>query len=326
MAIIKSKYKSPFYFRNGHVATVLPSMFRKVDGVAYERERVTTTDNDFLDLDWVSGQNDRVAIIFHGLEGSSDRHYVKGAARTFARNNWDVLAVNSRSCSGEMNLTPRFYHHADTEDVRFIVDHVLSKKVYRSLVLIGFSMGGAMILNYLGEEGSNVPKVIKAAVAYSSPVDVGGSARELEKPGQEFYLKRFLKKLKIKIRAKAEQFPELVTTDGLDEIRSFMSYDDRYTAPLHGFDGAKDFYHKASSFYKIKNIEVPTLLVIAANDPFMPGSCYPFDEAKDHKYVDLEVPQHGGHVGFPLTTLGLSWMEVRALEFVKQQIGLYDDK
>ena len=325
MAIIKSKYKTPFYFRNRRVATILPSMFRKVEGVEYERERVTTADNDFLDFDWIRGKNDRIVIIFHGLEGNSDRHYVKGAASTFAQDNWDVLAVNSRSCSGEINLSARLYHHADTEDVRFIVEHVLGKKAYHSIVLVGFSMGGAMILNYLGEEGSTVSEHITAAIAFSSPVDVGGSARELEKPGMEFYLNRFLKKLRVKIRAKAKQYPDLIKTDGLDDIKTFMVYDDRYTAPMHGFNSAEDFYHQASSYYKIRNINVPTLLVTAANDPFMPDSCYPYDEAKNHEYFDLEVPDHGGHVGFPLSGLGLSWMEVRALEFANERTGRNED-
>ena len=317
MPVIQSSYKPPFYFKNRHVATVLPSMFRKVEGVNYVRERVNTPDHDFLDLDWIDNMNDRVVLVFHGLEGNSERHYVKGVARTFSDDHWDVVAVNSRGCSGEINLASRMYHHADTEDVRFIVEHVQSRKIYKQMVMVGFSMGGAMILNYLGEEGKDVPSSIISAVAFSSPVNVGDSARELEKPGKEFYLNRFLKKLKKKIKAKAEQYPELVNTEGLDDLRLFSQYDSRYTAPLHGFANAEEFYHQASSYYKIKEITVPTLLATADNDPFMPASCYPYEEAKAHQHFYLEVPEYGGHVGFPTTSLKKSWMEDRALEFVR---------
>jgi predicted alpha/beta-fold hydrolase len=297
---------------------MLPSMFRKVNGVNYQRERVDTPDRDFLDLDWLANRNDKAVIVFHGLEGSSQRHYVQGTARTFSTAGWDVVAVNSRSCSGELNLAPRLYHHADTDDVRFIIDHVLKTKSYQQLALVGFSMGGAMILNYLGEAGQEVPEVVKSAIAFSSPVNVGDSARELEKRGREFYLNRFLKKLKRKIKAKASQHPGLLDTEGLDGLKSFLQYDDRYTAPMHGFADAEEFYHRASSYYKIKDIAIPTLLATAANDPFMPSSCYPYEEARAHQRFYLEVPRYGGHVGFPLKSLKHSWMEARALEFAME--------
>lgn len=314
MPVIHSSYSGPpFYLFTSHLETIFPSMFRKIEG-AYERERLELTDGDFLDLDWMQDNRDQLVIISHGLEGNSERHYSKGVAHYFYQRGWDAVAWNCRGCSGEVNRLPRFYHHGATEDIAAVIEHAIQKK-YREIALVGFSMGGSMTLKYLGERKDKLPDAIKSAAVFSVPCDLGASARELDKPSKSFYLNRFLKKLEKKIRAKSVLFPELISVEGIEHIKTFREFDNRYTAPLHGFADAGDFYTKASSGPYISSIQIPTLIVNALNDPFLPPACYPFDIAKDHRSVYLETPERGGHVGFSLRK-NESWMEVRAFEFI----------
>lgn len=315
MPLIKSDYKKPpFILFNGHLETVVPSMFRKVAG-QYERERLELADGDFLDLDWIRSGNSKLVIISHGLEGSSERHYSKGMATYFAERNWDALAWNCRGCSGEMNRLPRFYHHGATEDIAAVVDHGITRG-YEEVALVGFSMGGSMSLKYVGERKDNLPKEVKSTVVFSVPCNLGSSARELDKPEKKFYLNRFLKKLEKKIRAKSIKFPELISAENFDQVKTFRQFDNRYTAPLHGFVDADDFYERASCGPHLPNIQIPTLIVNALNDPFLPESCYPFEIASQHTDVHLETPVRGGHVGFSLSNGNRNWMEVRAFEFI----------
>lgn len=313
MPLIHSAYKAPFYLFNPHIETVVPSLFRKVPGF-YHRERLELADSDFLDLDWMQGQRDKLVIISHGLEGNSERHYTKGMATYFFANGWDALAWNCRGCSGEMNRLPRFYHHGATEDLAAVVDHAI-KMNYKHIVLVGFSMGGSMTLKYLGER--NTIREIKSAIVFSVPCDLGSSAAELDKPRNKFYLNRFLKKLEKKIQAKAKQFPNLLSAKDFETITTFREFDTRYTAPLHGFTDAIDFYTRASCNLHLENIKLPVLLVNALNDPFLPEACYPIELARQHTHLHLEMPTRGGHVGFSLAGK-INWMEKRALQFASQ--------
>jgi uncharacterized protein len=315
MPIIASSYShTPLYLFNKHLETIVPSIFRKVEG-RYERERLELPDGDFLDLDWMRGPGDKLVIISHGLEGSSERHYSKGTALYFHERGWDAVAWNCRGCSGEMNRLPRFYHHGATEDIAAVIDHAISKK-YAHIVLVGFSMGGSMTLKYAGERNEMLPTQIKSIATFSVPCDLGSSARELDKPNKKFYLNRFLKKLGNKIKDKASMFPELISAHGFEKIKTFRDFDNRYTAPLHGFADADDFYQKASSGQYLSQIQIPTLIANAYNDPFLPKACYPVDVAKKHTHVHLEIPKRGGHVGFTMSGKTENWMEVRAFEFV----------
>ncbi|HWA35790.1 MAG TPA: alpha/beta fold hydrolase [Cyclobacteriaceae bacterium] len=313
--ITGSSYRRPFYLFNGHLETIIPSAFRKVAGPPYRRERLELPEGDFLDLDWLENGSRRLVIISHGLEGSSDRHYSKGMANFFFKNGWDALAWNCRSCSGEMNRLPRFYHHGATEDLNAVIVNAL-KKGYETIALVGISMGGSLSLKYAGENAENLPVAVKRIVAFSVPCHLASSARELDKPAKTFYLNRFLKKLGRKIELKATTFPDIISHRGFDKIRSFEEFDNKYTAPLHGFRDARDFYERASSLPHIANITIPTLIVNALNDPFLPLECFPYDIARESKYVFLETPKHGGHTGFTLAGKEENWMEVRAFEFV----------
>ncbi|MCX8492467.1 MAG: alpha/beta fold hydrolase [Cyclobacteriaceae bacterium] len=321
MALIEnSSYKKPFYYWNGHWETIVPSMFRKIDGVTYQRERLELPDGDFVDLDELKQDSSKLVIITHGLEGNSNRHYAKGMAKYFFQNGWDAIAWNCRGCSGHTNRLPRFYHHGATEDLAAVVQHALDRKRYKTIVLIGFSMGGSMTLKYLGERGIEVDPTLKTAVVFSVPCDLGASASELDKTSRKFYLNRFLKKLSVKIKAKSQRFPKMIDAEGFDQIKSFREFDNRYTAPLHGFKNADDFYEKASCGPYLIHIKKPVLIVNSWSDPFLPLACFPIDIAKSHEYVHLETPKHGGHTAFSLIGKKENWMELRALEFISQII------
>jgi predicted alpha/beta-fold hydrolase len=310
--------KRPRLFRNGHQETVLPSLLRFIRGVKYKRERLELEDGDFLDLDWIKNGHSKVVIISHGLEGSSKRHYVKSAARFFAKQGFDVLAWNYRSCSESMNRNLRLYHHGVTDDLGAVVDHAVAQQ-YANVYLMGFSMGGSTTLKYLGEQGSNVPKQVTAASVFSVPCNLWDSGVQLKLPENSFYKNRFLKKLKKKVFFKWIQYPNQMNIQGLDEITDFDEFDDRFTAPLHGFKSGKEFYEKSSSDNVYGTITTPALIVNALNDPLLGDKCYPYDQARNHQYLYLETPEIGGHVGFTTGNWRESWMEVRALEFFKMQ-------
>jgi len=316
-SVAESTYKPPLFCSNPHVQTVGPTMFRKVPGVTYQRERIGTSDGDFLDLDWSRVGSRRLAIVLQGLEGDSGRPYMLGMVRALNRSAWDVLAMNFRGCSGEPNRTLRMYHSGETEDLHAVIRHVSASGMYSGLALVGFSLGGNAILKYLGERGDSVLDAIKAAVAISVPCDLKGCSVCLEEFRNRIYLKRFLRMLRRKIRAKASIIPESIDDVGYDRIRTLKDFDDRYTAPIHGFRDADDYYEKSSSRHFLPAISVPTLLINAADDPFLSASCFPAEDAKTNRSVFLEIPQHGGHVGFmTFDTNGEYWSETRVASFL----------
>jgi uncharacterized protein len=314
-----STYLPPWYLFNAHLETIVPSMTRNVTGVNYERERLELSDGDFIDLDWLKNVSNKLVIIAHGLEGNSERHYCKGMAKYFFQRGWAALAWNCRSCSGEINRLPRFYHHGATEDLAAVIDHASKLKQYETIVLVGMSMGGSMTLKYLGEQ-KTVAKEIKASVVFSVPCHLGASAKELDKPSKKFYLHRFLKKLGKKIKVKSELFPDLISYKGFEKITTFKEFDNRYTAPLHDFSNADDFYKRASSLNYLSSITTPTLIVNALNDPFLPPACYPIEMVKKHSHIFLEMPACGGHTGFTLAGKEYNWMEERAFEFISHHV------
>lgn len=316
MPLVESSYRPPFYLRNPHLATILPSTFRKVNGVSYNRERIHTPDGDFLDLDWSIQNSDKLVIISHGLEGSADRPYMKGMVKYFNENGWDALAWNCRSCSGELNWKPRFYHHGATEDLDQVVNHAISLGRYEQIALVGFSMGGSMTLKYLGEKEDIVPEEIIGGSVFSVPVSLKSSVDALAKRKNRIYRKRFMKKLEEKIMQKAIDFPEDVKYEDFSQIKYFPDFDNLYTAPLHGFKSAGDFYEKASAQRYMYSTKTPVLIVNALNDPFLGDDCYPVEECSDHDFIYLEMPSYGGHVGFAMADSQFNYMEKRALEFI----------
>ena len=318
MPLLDTKYdKRPAYFVNGHMETIIPSLFFKVDGINYQRERLELQDSDFLDLDWIRNGNERLVILSHGLEGDSNRHYVTRMAKHLSERNWDILAWNNRSCSGEMNRLPRFYHHGATEDIGAVVDRALPE--YDQIVMIGFSMGGGMQQKYLGEKERD--SRIKGAISFSVPCNVQDSADQLGRRGNRFYERRFIGKLKTKILRKSEIMDLPIDVEEVRNVKTFRQLDTAFTLKIHQeYDDAEDFYRKITSDQFLPNINIPLLIVNALNDPMLGDLCYPFELAKQKQNIYLETPKLGGHVGFTMPGAKSSYMEVAAERFIEEVI------
>ena len=315
--IENSLYKPPALMRSAHLLTIYPSLFRKIRDVKYERERINTPEADFLDIDWSRIGSSKVAIISHGLEGHTQRSYVLGMVRALNKHGWDVAAWNFRGCSGEPNRLPQFYHSGSSDDLETVINHIRGLGKYEKIDLVGFSMGGNITLKYLGEKSGEVPQEIGRAVAFSVPCDLKNSSYKLDKLGNALYMRRFLRSLRVKIRQKAALFPDKLNDDGYRKIKNFKHFDDRYTAKLHGFRDAEDYWQQCSSLFYLKEIRIPALLVSARDDPFLSLECYPYKIANRHEYFFLETPKHGGHVGFvQFNSSGIYWSEQRAIQFL----------
>ncbi len=318
--IHQSSYRAPFILRNGHLQTVYPSILRNLSPASYERERIDTPDDDFLDLDWSRKGSRKLAILSHGLEGSTFRHYMIGMAIRMNAQGWDALAWNYRGCSGENNRRLRMYHNGCIDDLHCVVRHALGTGLYDTVALIGFSLGGNLTLLYLGNMADALDARVRRSVVISVPCDLKAGATQLAKKKNCLYMKQFLVSLHKKVKLKMEQMPGEINDNGYERIRDFKGFDDRYTAPIHGFRDAEDYWEKCSSIRLLSAIRIPTLIVNALDDPFLQGSCFPIEEAKNSRYVYLEMPVHGGHVGFvQFNEDGSYWSENRAVEFLRQE-------
>ncbi len=317
-----STYRPPRGFRNGHLQTIYPAIFRRTPWITRQRIRIGTPDGDFLDLDKArSPGSRRTAILSHGLEGDSGNTYVQGMALALLRRRWNIVAWNFRGCSGEPNRLLRSYHSGATEDLGTVVDHIIASDAPDQLALVGFSLGGNLTLKYLGESPRD-PRIMRAAV-FSVPCDLASSSRKLESFVNRIYMARFLSRLRAKIRAKMLQFPGQIHDAGLGRMRTFREFDGAYTAPLNGFRSAEDYWERASSRPVLGSIRIPTLVVNACNDPFLAPDCYPRNAAESNPRLFLEMPDHGGHIGFVTFNRGNEyWSESRAAEFLEaSEIG-----
>ena len=322
MPVIPSKFRrSPLWLINGHFQSIYPSVYRKVNGVDYERERLTLSDGDFVDLDWLAGGNNKLLVVTHGLEGDSHRHYVKGPAKLFAQNGWDILAWNCRSCSGEMNRAFRLYHHGDINDITEVITHAQKRRDYREISLLGHSMGGSITLKYLGVNAGRLDENIKSAMVYSVPCDLESGADILNKRSNKIYYNKFLTKLRAKIEYKAKAFPGRLDLSNFDRIKVWRDFDEYFSAPLNGYRDAAEFYQQSSALNFMGDINIPTLVCNAQNDPILPEKCYPVDLCKDHPYLQLEIPTTGGHCGFMQPGDEFTYAERRAQEFSKDVRG-----
>lgn len=315
MPVLKSTFRSKI---PGHLTTILPSLFRKVSYQEPRIETIATPDNDFLELDWYdSDKSEDLVIISHGLEGNTRRAYIRGMTRHLHQDGYHVLAWNYRSCGTKINNALRFYHSGDTEDIGTIIDHCIRLQKYRSIVLVGFSMGGNVSLKYLGERSKNLDPIVRGCVAISAPIDLVGSSRILGQWQNKIYMKRFIRSLHKKVLAKSKHYPDQLSAEGYSQVKNFEDFDNRYTAPIHHFRDALDYWTKSSSLPYLEKIEVPTLILNALDDSFLSASCYPYDLAQSSKNIFLETPRSGGHVGF-FSLDETYYTERRTLEFIKK--------
>ena len=312
--IQNSTYKRPKWLFNSHLETIYPAIFRKVELLKLTSERITTPDGDFLELDWYRNANSKLVIISHGLEGNSSRAYMLGMAKIFFKNGFDVLTWNFRGCGTEMNNQVIFYHSGATYDLDFVVKH--AEKNYEEIHLIGFSLGGNLTLKYLGEKKSSIPK-IKKGVAISVPMHLASSCEKISKGENTLYSKRFLKTLKEKVVKKSLAHPGKIPVGTLRNIKTLSDFDDYFTGPLHGFSDAEEYYEVNSSLYFLDQIEVPSLILNAQNDPFLSEKCFPVHLSRNLEKVFFEFPKYGGHVGFSPENSDLPYYsEQRAIEFI----------
>lgn len=323
MPLVQLKSKiSPYWLPNGHFQSIYPALFRQITGIKYFREKIVTPDDDFLDLDWSYGEtelNKPLVVLSHGLEGNSTRQYITGMVKLLNRQGFDCLAWNFRSCGGEMNQTARFYHSGATDDLGLVLRHALARG-YDRVHLMGFSLGGNLTLKYLGEMGGNVDPRIKNALVYSVPMDLKACSLSIIRRENRVYMHRFLNTLKPKVAAKAARFPVEISLKDHRNVRTLYDFDHIYTAPLHGFDGADDYYAKCSSMHFVDAIAVPTMIINAQNDPIVPFSSLPLDLIRAHQLVCMIATPDGGHCGFRPARLagGFYWSETRAVEFLTQ--------
>ncbi|MGC1515975.1 MAG: alpha/beta fold hydrolase [Maribacter sp.] len=318
MPIVTSHYNPPLFFRNGHLSTIYSGLIRKVDGLSQSRERIRLPDSDFLDLDWsyATKPSNKVVLIIHGLEGSAKRAYMRGSAKLLSNSGFDVCAINLRGCSGTPNKLYRSYHSGATEDLEAVIQHVKSSDRYASIFLHGFSLGGNLILKYLGEERQQ-HKELKGAVTISVPCQLADSLHQLLQFKNILYAKRFKGNLIEKLKSKQALFPQRISDADIAQVKTLKDFDDIYTSKAHGFKDAMDYYAKCSSLQFLKGITLPTLIINAQNDSFLGAECYPVHIAKQHATLFLEVPKYGGHVGFHGAQQH-TYAERRTLEFLSR--------
>jgi uncharacterized protein len=315
MPVLVSRFRPPFFLCNGHVQTVLATLLPAESSVELQRERLELSDGDFLDLGWVRKGANRLAILSHGLEGSSDARYIRGMAARLNAAAWDVLVWDFRGCSQESNRLPRLYHSGETGDLGAVIDFAANR--YSLISLVGFSLGGNLILKYLGE--SNPHPAIVSAAAISAPLDLAATARGLDRHwSKEIYRRSFIKSLIAKVETKAARFPDKFDVTGIRTIQTFEEFDDRYTAPIHGFRDAADYWAKTSARQYLDRITVPTLILNAADDPLLTPESLPVPEAERNPCLFLEMPKSGGHLGFIDLVHGIEpWSERRVIEFLE---------
>lgn len=317
MPVLESSFSPSALVRAASIQTIMPSLARRLPDPGFRREILELPDGDFLELDWLTRDSSRLAILSHGLEGSTASSYLRGMAQALSAAGYDVLAWNMRGCGTDRNRLKTWYHSGQSSDLRHVIEKALSCHK-GSIALVGFSVGGNITLKLLGEEGAGISSQIRAAVVISVPMDLAGSAEQLADPRNAIYMAYLLKPLRARILEKAASFPGEFDTSGLDAIRTFRDFDSRFTAPMHGFASVDEYWERSSSCHYISANTVPTLAVSAADDPFLSPGCFPSEFAQASKLFSLEVPKHGGHVGFFTGfSLKLSWAEQRAISFLE---------
>jgi predicted alpha/beta-fold hydrolase len=290
-------------------------------------ERWDTPDGDFLDLQRLDAPSDRPRlVVLHGLEGSPRSHYARGLVSEASRRWWAADVIVFRSCGAEPNRALRFYHSGETTDLDLVVRRLVAAEPDRPLVFAGVSLGGNVLLKWLGERGGELPPQVAAAAAVSVPYDLARGARHIDRGFSRVYQRRFLRTLRRKAHAKRERFPDRLRPEAIDRARSLYEFDDAVTAPVHGFRDANDYYTQSSSIHFLVRIRAPTLLLSAADDPFLPAAV--LDEvraiARGNPALSVEFVERGGHVGFISGTVPwrpFYYAEWRATEFLEHQLA-----
>jgi predicted alpha/beta-fold hydrolase len=311
---------------NRHLQTILPNAgFRRPRRSNLERETLELSDGDFLHLDWLAGGAKKhgapLLMCLHGLEGSSQSNYAADLIGQAKRSGWDAVVMHFRGCSGTTNRLPRSYHAGETTDLAAVLDHIrLRQPEPRRLFVAGYSLGGNMLLKYLGEQGHKSP--IDAAVAVSVPFDLYGAALSIDKGFGRLYQYALMRKMKERVRTKRSVLCGLIDVERALKSRNFVEFDEHVTAPLHGFSGHRDYYNRCSSIHFMKSIATPTLVLHARDDPFL-DQCYLPTEAHISDSVTIEYSANGGHVGFVIQKKPWQpalWLPRRIMEYFSGRV------
>jgi len=319
-------YRPAWWCRSAHLQTVWGPLFRRAR-LPLRRERVATADGDFVDLDWLDGDGVPATaprlVLLHGLEGSSRSHYVVGLLQLARRAGWRGVVLNFRSCSGELNRLPRFYHSGDTADLGEVIARLAAREPGVPIGAVGVSLGGNVLLKWLGEVGGDAPAELAGAVGISVPFDIGACARRLDRGLRRLvYGENFLRTMRRKVAAKAAQLPGLVDVAAALRARTFAEYDRIVTAPLNGFRDEVDYWTRASSGPYLGRIRRPTLILAAQDDPIVPAATLP-DPGSLPPSVSAEYVGCGGHAGFlegRWPWRAVSWAERRAVAFLTARL------
>jgi predicted alpha/beta-fold hydrolase len=299
-------YRSPGWLIGGNVQTIWPALWsQRTEGALprYERERWTTPDGDFIDVDWQrvpAGAAPRgLLVLFHGLEGSSASHYALAFADEAARRGWDYAVPHFRGCSGELNHAPRAYHSGDHEEIGWILTRLRQRGPDRPLHAVGISLGGNALLRWAEEAGEAACATAQAVAAVCSPIDLAAGGRAIGRGfNRVVYTRMFLGSMKPKALRKLAQHPGLFSRERLLAARTLYEFDNVFTAPLHGFRDTDDYWARGSAKPHLHRIRIPALVLNARNDPFIPAASLPAPHEVG-RWVRLWQPLHGGHVGFP---------------------------
>lgn len=310
-------YAAPAWLPGGNLQTIYTSLFISVPHVEYRRERLELPDGDFLDFDWVDGTAGMpVVVLFHGLEGSSDSFYARDLMHAVRQRGWTGVVAHFRGCSGEDNRLPRAYFAGDSADIETMLRHARAQHPDGPLYAVGVSLGGNALLKWLGESGEAGKDLVARAAAVSAPLDLAAAGHALDHGfNRNVYTARFLTTLKVKALRKAEQYPGLLDAEAIAASTTFREYDTLVTARLHGYVDADDYWHRVSSKPLLKFVAVPTLVVNAKNDPFLPAHTLP-GPSDVSAAVTLDQPDTGGHVAFPSGPFpgNADWLPVRILQ------------
>jgi len=299
---ISDNFRPPLWLQSRHLQTLGGRFFRRCAWTSYERKRIDLEDGDFIDLDFDQSEeffrdaSRGNVLIVHGLEGCSYSGYVLTTIRHLRNRGFGCVAMNLRSCSGEPNRTPQFYHSGQSIDLRRMIRNLSKTIEDKPFAVVGFSLGANILLKYLGEEGSNSP--LSAAVAVSVPFDLSAGADFIGKGFSQVYEKYFLYQLKLKLRRKAERRSYDLDLSNLNEMNTIRAFDDAYTAPLHGFQSAEEYYQQSSCDEFLNSIVTPTLVIHSRDDPFVPARSIPEETLQENPSITSRLSERGGHVGF----------------------------
>ena len=318
---LESTYHAPWWLPGGNLQTIYALSLGQTYSVSYRRERWQTPDEDFIDLDWLDGAADApLVVLFHGLEGWSQSHYATSLMVELKRRGWRGVVPHFRGCSAEANCLARSYHAGDSEELDWILRRLKQQDAQRRIYVVAVSLGGNMLLKWLGERAAAARPIVERAVSISAPLDLHAAGRQLDLGFNRFlYTRYFLQSLRPKILAKIATHGLAIEPRAVRACSTFRALDDLYTAPFHGFKNADDYWTQTSSKPWLKAIRVPTLLINARNDPFLPESALPnAEEVSDA--VTLEFPRDGGHVGFVTGQFPgqLDWLPRRTVNFFSQ--------